>query len=139
MAKGYCMKYGDASLGDCDHVEHHAVGCFLTFCVGGSDAMGAGEWTSAFPGRYLEGGKAAGVNLVDQPRVIQQNRGSAGEGNCLGPLMDKGYCKKYGDASLDDCDMRRLTEMYYNHVEHHVVGYFLTFCVGGSDAKGACE
>ena len=74
-----------------------------------------------------------------QPRVVKQNRGSAGEGICLGQLMDRGYCKKYGDASLGDCDTRRLMEMYYNHVEHHAVGYFLTFCVGGSDAEGAGE
>jgi len=44
----------------------------MTFCVGGPDAAGAGTWTSTFPGKYLEGGKEAGGQLVDQrllPRI----------------------------------------------------------------------
>jgi len=72
----------DKSLGDDDwlklmemndnHVEYHSVKEFLTFCVGGPDAEGAGKWTSTFPGKYLEGGKEAGGQLVDQrllPRI----------------------------------------------------------------------
>ena len=35
-----------------------------------------------------------------QPRVIKQNRGSAGEGIWLVWLQDKPYCKNLGDASL---------------------------------------
>jgi len=74
--------FGECSLGDDDylklmemndnHVEKHTVKEFLTFCVGGPDAPGAGTWTSTFPGKYLEGGKAAGGQLVDQrllPRI----------------------------------------------------------------------
>ena len=44
----------------------------MTFCVGGPEAEGAGTWTSTFPGKYLEGGKEAGGQLVDQrllPRI----------------------------------------------------------------------
>merc|ERR1719327_803160 len=44
----------------------------MVFCVGGPDASGAGTWASTFPGKYLEGGKEAGGQLVDQrllPRI----------------------------------------------------------------------
>jgi len=74
--------YGEKMLNDTDivklmemndnHVEFHTVKEFLTFCVGGPDAEGAGKWESTFPGKYLEGGKAAGGQLVDQrllPRI----------------------------------------------------------------------
>ena len=74
--------FGEVSLGDDDrvklmemndnHVEWHTVKEFLTFCVGGPEAEGAGEWKSTFPGKYLEGGKEAGGQLVDQrllPRI----------------------------------------------------------------------
>ena len=72
----------DKSLGDDDwlklmemndnHVEYHTVKEFMTFCVKGPEAEGAGEWKSTFPGKYLEGGKEAGGQLVDQrllPRI----------------------------------------------------------------------
>ena len=74
--------YGECSLHDEDylklmemndnHVEMHTVKEFMTFCVGGPEAEGAGTWTSTFPGKYLEGGKEAGGQLVDQrllPRI----------------------------------------------------------------------
>merc|ERR1719428_1497212 len=74
--------FGETTLNDDDylklmemndnHVEYHTVKEFLTFCVGGPDAAGAGEWKSTFPGKYLEGGKEAGGQLVDQrllPRI----------------------------------------------------------------------
>merc|ERR1719162_1518760 len=44
----------------------------MTFCVKGPSGEGAGEWKSTFPGKYLDGGKAAGGQLVDQrllPRI----------------------------------------------------------------------
>jgi len=75
-------KFGEASLGNGEylklmemndnHVEYHTVAEFLTFCVDGPNAPGAGSWRSTFPGRYLEGGKEAGGQLVDQrllPRI----------------------------------------------------------------------
>merc|ERR1719182_830704 len=55
-----------------NHVEYHTVKEFMTFCVGGPTAEGAGTWASTFPGKYLEGGKEAGGQLVDQrllPRI----------------------------------------------------------------------
>merc|ERR1712100_399118 len=54
--------------------EYHTVKEFLTFCVGGPDAEGAGKWESTFPGQYLKGGKEAGGQLVDQrllPRISE--------------------------------------------------------------------
>jgi len=44
----------------------------MIFCVDGPAGEGAGEWKSTFPGKYLEGGKEAGGQLVDQrllPRI----------------------------------------------------------------------
>merc|ERR1719353_2329342 len=55
-----------------NHVEFHTVGEFMTFCADGPGGEGAGTWTSTFPGKYLEGGKEAGGQLVDQrllPRI----------------------------------------------------------------------
>merc|ERR1719413_62793 len=70
-----------------------------------------------------------------QPRVIKQNRGSAGEGIWLCWLQGKEYCKKYGDASLSDTDKVKLMEMNDNHVEYHTVGEFLEFCISGPGGK----
>ena len=100
-----------------------------------------------------------------QPRVIKQNRGSAGEGIWLVWLLEKGgkkvtkssysagdswikhsaaggiapYCSKLGEAVLDDDDMLKLMEMNDNHVEYHSVGEFIEFCVKGPGGKaGDC-
>merc|ERR1719389_950231 len=72
-----------------------------------------------------------------QPRVIKQNRGSAGEGIWLVWLMDKKYCSKYGESSLKDTDYIKLMEMNDNHIEYHTVREFLTFCVDGPGSKAA--
>jgi len=72
-----------------------------------------------------------------QPRVIKQNRGSAGEGIWLCWLTNKPYCKNYGDALLSDSDTVKLMEMNDNHVEHHTVGEFLSFCVDGPSSPKA--
>merc|ERR1719428_2274837 len=77
--------------------------------------------------------------MAFQPRVLKQNRGSAGEGIWLCWLEGKDYCKKFGDASLADDDKLKLMEMNDNHVERHTVKEFLTFCVDGPDAEGAGE
>ena len=66
-----------------------------------------------------------------QPRVIKQNRGSAGEGIWLVWLLGKDYCPKFGDASLEDGDKLKLMEMNDNHIEEHTVREFLEFCVNG--------
>jgi len=46
-----------------------------------------------------------------QPRVIKQNRGSAGEGIWLCWLTSGKYCKGYGDRLLDDGEWLKLMEM----------------------------
>merc|ERR1712025_1362167 len=56
-----------------NHVEYHTVGEFLEFCVRGPGGK-AGEWKSTFPGKYLDGGREAGGQLVDQrllPRISE--------------------------------------------------------------------
>ena len=70
-----------------------------------------------------------------QPRVIKQNRGSAGEGIWLCWLVDKPYCKKFGDSELDMSDKLKLMEMNDEHVEYHTVGEFMEFCVNGPENK----
>merc|ERR1719399_1076829 len=82
-----------------------------------------------------------------QPRVIKQNRGSAGEGIWLCWLWDKASdtkveiypAKSFGEVSLDDDAYLKLMEMNDNHVEYHTVGEFLKFCTAGPDAEGAGE
>ena len=68
-----------------------------------------------------------------QPRVIKQNRGSAGEGIWLCWLVDKPHCEKFGDAELRVGDRLKLMEMNDEHVEYHTVGEFMEFCVNGPD------
>jgi len=84
LAKGdYCANYGDRSCTDGEvlemmeandnHAETHTVGEFVEFCINGRTAK-SGTWTSAGVGKYLEGGKAAGGQLVDQrfcPRIVE--------------------------------------------------------------------
>ena len=75
-----------------------------------------------------------------QPRVIKQNRGSAGEGIWLVWLEGKSYCKKFKDAKLEDGDKLKLMEMNDNHVEYHTVKEFIAFCVDGpSWSAGLCR
>jgi len=79
----YCKNYGDRSCTDdevlemmeaCDnHAETHTVREFLEFCVSGRSAK-SGKWDTVGTGKYLEGGKEAGGQLVDQrfcPRIVE--------------------------------------------------------------------
>jgi len=71
----YCANFGEAEVADDDqlilmeandnHVEHHSVAEFIEWCVNGRSDK-AGQWNSKGTGKYLEGGKAAGGQLVDQ-------------------------------------------------------------------------
>merc|ERR1712232_823598 len=84
LASGsYCQNYGDKSCEDSDqldlmeandnHSEKHTVGEFIEFCINGQTAK-SGNWASKGVGKYLEGGKAAGGQLVDQrfcPRIVE--------------------------------------------------------------------
>jgi len=80
-----------------------------------------------------------------QPRVIKQNRGSAGEGIWLCWLWDKEADKKIevypakslGECELGDDDYIKLMEMNDNHVEYHTVKEFMVFCVAGPGGEGA--
>jgi hypothetical protein len=79
----YCSTYGEASCEDGDvldmmeandnHSEEHTVAEFIEFCVNGRTDK-SGDWTSKGVGKYLEGGKEAGGQLVDQrfcPRIVE--------------------------------------------------------------------
>jgi len=79
----YCKGYGDRLCADdevlelmeaCDnHSETHTVAEFIEFCVNGRNAK-SGTWTTIGTGKYLEGGKEAGGQLVDQrfcPRIVE--------------------------------------------------------------------
>jgi len=72
-----------------------------------------------------------------QPRVVKQNRGSAGEGIWIIKLKSGEYCSTYGDKSAADDDVLILTEANDSHVEEHTVAEFMEFCVNGrSDKSG---
>merc|ERR1711871_1223674 len=79
----YCSSFGERSCEDSEvlhlmeandnHEEEHTVGEFIEFCINGRTDK-SGEWTSKGVGKYLEGGKAAGGQLVDQrfcPRIVE--------------------------------------------------------------------
>jgi hypothetical protein len=56
-----------------NHAETHTVAEFIKFCIEGR-CEGSGEWSSQGQGKYLEGGKDAGGQLVDQrfcPRIVE--------------------------------------------------------------------
>jgi len=71
----YCKSFGDRSCSDddvlelmeaCDnHAETHTVREFLEFCENGRNAK-SGKWDTIGAGKYLEGGREAGGQLVDQ-------------------------------------------------------------------------
>ena len=81
--ENYCKEYGERSCEDGEklvlmeandnHEEEHTVAEFVEFCVHGRTDK-SGEWTSKGVGKYLEGGKEAGGQLVDQrfcPRIVE--------------------------------------------------------------------
>jgi len=70
-----------------------------------------------------------------QPRVVKQNRGSAGEGIWIIKLKSGNYCKSYGERSCSDDEMLILKEANDNHIEEHTVGEFIDFCVNGRTEK----
>eukprot|EP00933_Yihiella_yeosuensis_P043161 TRINITY_DN378_c0_g1_i5.p1 TRINITY_DN378_c0_g1~~TRINITY_DN378_c0_g1_i5.p1 ORF type:complete len:573 (-),score=190.01 TRINITY_DN378_c0_g1_i5:430-2148(-) len=71
----YCANFGDDVVKEDDmlilmeandnHVEEHTVAEFVEWCVNGRTDK-SGTWTSKGTGKYLEGGKEAGGQLVDQ-------------------------------------------------------------------------
>merc|ERR1719454_208329 len=73
--------------------------------------------------------------IAFQPRVVKQNRGSAGEGIWIIKLKSGEYCSTYGEKAAADDDMLILTEANDSHVEEHTVAEFIEFCVNGRTDK----
>jgi len=75
-----------------------------------------------------------------QPRVVKQNRGSAGEGIWIIKLKSGDYCKTFGEKEAKDDDVLILKEANDNHIEEHTVAEFIEFCVNGrTDKSGTWE
>merc|ERR1712061_345321 len=79
--KNYCEKYGDrvADLSEMlvlkeandNHIEEHTIAEFIEWCENGRSDK-AGTWDSKGSGKYFEGGREAGGQMVDQrfcPRI----------------------------------------------------------------------
>jgi hypothetical protein len=73
--------------------------------------------------------------MAFQPRVIKQNRGSAGEGIWIIKLKKGNYCANFGDRSCTDDEVLSLMEANDNHSEEHTVGEFIEWCLNGRTAK----
>jgi len=73
--------------------------------------------------------------IAFQPRVVKQNRGSAGEGIWIIKLKSGDYCKKFGDRAASGDEMLVLMEANDNHEEEHTVDEFIEFCANGRTDK----
>ena len=73
--------------------------------------------------------------MAFQPRVIKQNRGSAGEGIWIIKLKEGNYCSTYGERSADDSEVLSLMEANDNHAEEHTVAEFIEWCIAGRTEK----
>merc|ERR1719393_1022339 len=73
--------------------------------------------------------------MAYQPRVIKQNRGSAGEGIWIIKLKSGKYCDNFGDRSCTDDEVLSLMEANDNHSEEHTVAEFIEWCLNGRTAK----
>merc|ERR1719235_805801 len=81
---------------------------------------------------FIEGFKKT---MAYQPRVIKQNRGSAGEGIWIIKLKSGEYCSSYGEASCADDEVLDLMEANDNHAETHTVAEFIEWCIAGRTEK----
>jgi hypothetical protein len=73
--------------------------------------------------------------MAFQPRVIKQNRGSAGEGIWICKLKADNYCSKFGERLCDDSEVISMMEANDNHAEEHTVAEFIEFCLNGRNEK----
>jgi len=73
--------------------------------------------------------------IAFQPRVVKQNRGSAGEGIWIIKLKSEAYCAKFGDKIAGDDEVLILKEANDNHIEEHTVAEFIEFCTNGRTDK----
>jgi len=74
-------------------------------------------------------------SIAFQPRVVKQNRGSAGEGIWIIKLKSGQYCAKYGEKEVGDDEVLELTEANDSHKEEHTVAEFLEWCINGRTDK----
>jgi hypothetical protein len=81
---------------------------------------------------FIEGFKKT---MKFQPRVVKQNRGSAGEGIWIIKLKSGEYCSTYGEKSAGDDEVLSLMEANDNHAEEHTVAEFIEFCIRGRTDK----
>jgi len=81
---------------------------------------------------FIEGFKKT---MKFQPRVVKQNRGSAGEGIWIIKLKEGNYCSSFGEASAGDDEVLSLMEANDNHAEEHTVAEFIEFCINGRTDK----
>merc|ERR1719355_25218 len=78
--------------------------------------------------------------MAFQPRVIKQNRGSAGEGIWIIKLKAGNYCSKFGERVCGDGELLSLMEANDNHAEEHTVAEFIEWCIAGrTDKSGTWE
>jgi len=81
---------------------------------------------------FIEGFKKT---MAFQPRVIKQNRGSAGEGIWIIKLKEGNYCSTFGERSAEDSEVLSLMEANDNHAEEHTVAEFIEWCIAGRTDK----
>jgi hypothetical protein len=73
--------------------------------------------------------------MAFQPRVIKQNRGSAGEGIWICKLKAENYCATFGERLCEDGELISMMEANDNHAEEHTVAEFVEFCLNGRTEK----
>jgi len=81
---------------------------------------------------FIEGFKKT---MAFQPRVVKQNRGSAGEGIWIIKLKEAKYCGSFGERSCEDSEVLSLMEANDNHAEEHTVAEFIEWCINGRTDK----
>jgi len=74
-------------------------------------------------------------SIAFQPRVVKQNRGSAGEGIWIIKLKEGNYCENYGDRVCEGSEVLILKEANDFHEEEHTVDEFMEFCINGRNDK----
>lgn len=73
--------------------------------------------------------------IAFQPRVVKQNRGSAGEGIWIARLKSGEYCQNFGDRVAAGDEIITLMEANDSHIEEHTIDEFIEFCANGRSAK----
>merc|ERR1712050_570141 len=74
-------------------------------------------------------------SIAFQPRVVKQDRGSAGEGIWIIKLKEGNYCENYGDRVCELSEVLTLKEANDFHEEEHTIEEFMEFCINGRTEK----